>query len=104
MKYKILFVFVFVTFFATGQEAVDYVNPFIGTNYGATNPGAIAVRGMASVSPFNGVGCPDLGVIIAMPTTGNIKTNHLDYGTTYTDELPEFLKQGTIQLIYQNII
>ena len=120
MRYKILFVFVFVfvTFFATGQEAVDYVNPFIGTsNYGATNPGAIAVRGMASVSPFNvaiekdkgwlstpyikqntfltgfthvnlsGVGCPDLGVIIAMPTTGNIKTNHLDYGTTYTDEI-----------------
>ena len=117
MKYKILFVFVFafVTFFAIGQDAVDYVNPFIGTsNYGATNPGAIAVRGMASVSPFNvaiekdkgwlstpyikqntfltgfthvnlsGVGCPDLGVIIAMPTTGNIKTNHLDYGTTYT--------------------
>ena len=45
MKYKILFVFVFVTFFATGQEAVDYVNPFIGTsNYGATNPTFLKIQ------------------------------------------------------------
>ncbi|WP_423242471.1 GH92 family glycosyl hydrolase [Zhouia spongiae] len=105
------------------KQAVEYVNPFIGTsNYGATNPGAIAPRGMASVSPFNvagpqnlphekdsrwlsnpyvhqntfltgfthvnlsGVGCPDLGVVITMPTTGAVETNHLNYGTTYTDE------------------
>ncbi|MCK0156436.1 GH92 family glycosyl hydrolase [Cellulophaga sp. F20128] len=118
MKFKILFLFALVANFAIGQEPVDYVNPFIGTsNYGATNPGAIAPRGMASVSPFNvaiekdkgwlsnpyvkqntfltgfthvnlsGVGCPDLGVILAMPTTGELKTNHLDYGTTYTDEV-----------------
>ncbi|MGS2764206.1 GH92 family glycosyl hydrolase [Sinomicrobium sp. M5D2P9] len=108
----------------TAQEKpVDYVNPFIGTsNFGATNPGAIAPRGMASVSPFNvagkqnvlekdsrwlsnpyvhensfltgfthvnlsGVGCPDLGVIITMPTTGDLETDHLKYGTTYTDEV-----------------
>ncbi|MCM4156983.1 GH92 family glycosyl hydrolase [Gramella sp. AN32] len=109
-----------------GQEQpVDYVNPFIGTsNYGATHPGAIAPRGMASVSPFNvagkiklnplekdsqwlsnpyvhensyltgfshvnlsGVGCPDLGVIISMPTTGKLKTNHLEYGSTYSEEV-----------------
>ena len=39
------------------QEAVNFVNPFIGTsNFGATNPGAIAPRGMASVSPFNVAG------------------------------------------------
>ena len=106
------------------QEPADYVNPFIGTsNFGATNPGAIAPRGMASVSPFNvagsknlplekdsgwlstpyvnentfltgfshvnlsGVGCPDLGVILAMPTTGELETNHLEYGTTYTNEV-----------------
>ncbi len=106
------------------KQPVDYVNPFIGTsNFGATNPGAISPRGMASVSPFNvagkpdlntlekdsrwlsnpyvyenkfltgfshvnlsGVGCPDLGVIISMPTTGDLLTNHLDYGTTYTNE------------------
>ncbi|MGY5849850.1 GH92 family glycosyl hydrolase [Salegentibacter sp. F14] len=107
------------------KTPVDYVNPFIGTsNYGATHPGAIAPRGMASVSPFNvagnldlnplekdnqwlsnpyvfenefltgfshvnlsGVGCPDLGVIITMPTTGSIVTNHLEYGTSYTNEI-----------------
>jgi len=106
------------------QEPIDYVNPFIGTsNFGATNPGAIAPRGMASVSPFNvagpknlplekdsqwlstpyvnentfltgfshvnlsGVGCPDLGVILTMPTTGDLNTNHLEYGTTYKNEV-----------------
>lgn len=110
----------------TAQTPADYVNPFIGTsNYGATHPGAIAPRGMLSISPFNvafdtkgikdplekdsrwlsnpyvnenrfltgfthvnlsGVGCPELGVIITMPTTGELKTNHLDYGTTYSNE------------------
>ncbi len=95
---------------AHAQEPVTYVNPFIGTsNYGATYPGAVSPRGMASVTPFNvagkenlpmekdsrwlsnpyveentfltgfsqvnlsGVGCPDLGVILAMPTTGKLK-------------------------------
>ena len=106
------------------QEPVDYVNPFIGTsNYGATYPGLIAPRGMASVSPFNvagpqnlplekdsrwlsnsyvhenayltgfsqvnlsGVGCPDLGVLLLMPTTGALETNYLKYGSTYSFEL-----------------
>ncbi|MDN3595428.1 GH92 family glycosyl hydrolase [Zunongwangia endophytica] len=111
----------------TNFDPLPYVNPFIGTsNYGATNPGAIAPRGMASVSPFNvagridlnplekdsqwlsnpyvhqnqfltgfshvnmsGVGCPDLGVIITMPTTGELKTNHIDYGTKYSEETAE---------------
>ena len=104
------------------QSLVDYVNPFIGTsNFGTTNPGPIAVRGMANVSPFNvagkqnkfdkdsrwwstpyvnentfltgfshvnlsGVGCPELGVILAMPTTGDLETDHLKYGSTYSDE------------------
>lgn len=109
---------------AQQSKPVDNVNPFIGTaNYGATNPGAIAPRGMASVSPFNlagridlnplekdnqwlsnpyvhgnsfltgfsqvnmsGVGCPDLGVILAMPTTGELETDYLSYGTTYENE------------------
>ncbi|MCR8667601.1 GH92 family glycosyl hydrolase [Aestuariibaculum sp. M13] len=105
------------------EQPADYVNPFIGTsNYGATYPGPIAPRGMASVSPFNvagpqnplekdsqwlsnpyvnentfltgfshvnlsGVGCPDLGVLLLMPTTGDLKTNHLEYGTTYKNEV-----------------
>jgi len=106
------------------QEPVDYVNPFIGTsNYGATFPGPIAPRGMASIGPFNvagpqnlplekdsrwlsnpyvhentfltgfsqvnlsGVGCPDLGVLLLMPTTGEVETNHLKYGSTYSNEI-----------------
>ncbi|TDA74209.1 glycoside hydrolase family 92 protein, partial [Halomonas marinisediminis] len=36
---------------------------------------------------LSGVGCPDLGVIITMPTVGNLETNHLKYGTTYKDEI-----------------
>ncbi|WP_109098226.1 GH92 family glycosyl hydrolase [Aquimarina sp. AU58] len=107
-------------------DVTKYVNPFIGTsNFGTTNPGPIAVRGMASVSPFNvagkqnlplekdsrwfstpyvhenkyltgfshvnlsGVGCPELGVILAMPTTGAIETDHSLYGSTYSNEIAE---------------
>lgn len=119
------FVLIFQVVAVAAQDAVqpvDHVNPFIGTsNYGATNPGAIAPRGMASVSPFNvagkrnklekdsqwlsnpyvyvnsfltgfshvnlsGVGCPDLGVIITMPTTGDLETDHLKYGSAYDNE------------------
>ncbi|MEX0360684.1 MAG: GH92 family glycosyl hydrolase, partial [Allomuricauda sp.] len=106
------------------NQAIDYVNPFIGTsNFGTTNPGPIAVRGMANVSPFNvagsqnlplekdsrwfstpyvhenkfltgfshvnlsGVGCPELGVILAMPTTGEVETDHEKYGSTYSNEI-----------------
>ncbi|MEM9648640.1 MAG: GH92 family glycosyl hydrolase, partial [Bacteroidota bacterium] len=118
---------VFLVCMATiyGQnQTIDYVNPFIGTsNFGTTNPGPIAVRGMANVSPFNvagpqnlplekdsrwlstpyvhenkfltgyshvnlsGVGCPELGVILAMPTTGEVETDHLQYGSTYSEEV-----------------
>ena len=105
------------------QQPVDYVNPMIGTsNFGATYPGPISPRGMASISPFNvagpknlplekdsgwlstpyvhentfltgfsqvnlsGVGCPELGVLLLMPTTGEVETNHLKYGSTYSNE------------------
>ena len=117
----ILFLISSVSF---AQEPVDYVNPIIGTsNYGATFPGPIAPRGMASISPFNvagpqnlplekdsrwlsnpyvhentfltgfsqvnlsGVGCPELGVLLVMPTTGAVETNHLKYGSTYSNEV-----------------
>ena len=120
---KLFFVSILInTLAVNAQEFTKYVNPFIGTsNFGATNPGAIAPRGMVSVSPFNvagtqntlekdsrwlsnpyvnentfltgyshvnlsGVGCPDLGVILLMPTTGDVETNHLKYGSTYTNE------------------
>ena len=119
-----LLLFIFCsTLTMVAQEPADYVNPFIGTsNYGATFPGPIAPRGMASISPFNvagakntlekdsqwlsnpyvnentfltgfshvnlsGVGCPDLGVLLLMPTTGELETNHLKYGSTYKNEV-----------------
>lgn len=123
----IILVWAFESFQLTAQDfdPLPYVNPFIGTsNYGATHPGAIAPRGMASASPFNvsgrndlnplekdsqwlsnpyvyensfltgfshvnmsGVGCPDLGVIITMPTMGALETNPLNYGSTYSEEI-----------------
>ena len=124
-KKATLFIGLLIGFFAKAQtqDFTHYVNPFIGTsNFGATNPGAIAPRGMASVSPFNvagrqnvlekdsrwlsnpyvnentfltgfshvnmsGVGCPDLGVILSIPTTGELQTDHLEYGTTYTNKV-----------------
>ena len=124
-RLSVLVFFVFCNYLQLiAQEPIDYVNPFIGTsNFGATNPGSIAVRGMVNVSPFNvagiqnmpfekdsrwlstpyikenkfltgfshvnlsGVGCPELGVIITMPTTGKLEINHLKYGSTYTDEI-----------------
>lgn len=104
-------------------ECVDYVNPFIGTtNFGTTNPGAVAPSGMVSVVPFNvmgssdnrfdkderwwstpyefhnsfltgfshvnlsGVGCPDLGSILLMPTTGELQVDYRKYGSSYTDQ------------------
>ena len=126
MKFINRFFWLLCSTICLAQSPSDEVNPFIGTsNFGATHPGAIAPRGMLSISPFNvafdttgiknplekdsrwlsnpyvnennfltgfshvnmsGVGCPELGVIIAMPTTGELKTNHLEYGTTYHNE------------------
>ncbi|MBD1259278.1 glycoside hydrolase family 92 protein [Maribacter polysiphoniae] len=127
MQYKLTVVFLLIFSISWAQKSpVDYVNPFIGTsNFGTTNPGPIAVRGMANVSPFNvagpqnlplekdsrwlstpyvhentfltgfshvnlsGVGCPELGVILTMPTTGKIITDHLEYGSTYSNEISQ---------------
>ena len=125
MKYNILLIIIFLGIGTYAQkQPVDYVNPFIGTsNFGTTNPGPIAVRGMVSVSPFNvagpknlplekdsrwlstpyvkentfltgfshvnlsGVGCPELGVILAMPTSGDLEVDHLKYGSSYSNEV-----------------
>ena len=62
IKLKFVLAFCGITTLCTAQqEPVDYVNPFIGTsNFGTTNPGPIAVRGMANVSPFNVAGPQNL--------------------------------------------
>jgi len=38
---------------------------------------------------LSGVGCPDLGTIILMPTTGDLKTSPGEYGTKYSKEAAE---------------
>ena len=110
--------------FAFSQPPTDFVNPFIGSsNFGATNPGAVAPQGMVSVTPFNvtgskentfdkdarwwsmpyanenkyftgfthvnlsGVGCPELGVILLMPTTGDLNVDYKSYGSDYDQQV-----------------
>lgn len=36
---------------------------------------------------LSGVGCPELGVILVMPTTGAVEINHLTYGSNYSNEV-----------------
>ena len=53
-------------------------NPYVNENKFLT--------GFSQVN-LSGVGCPELGVILLMPTTGAVETNHLKYGSTYSDEV-----------------
>ena len=46
-------------------------NPYVNENTFLT--------GFSQVN-LSGVGCPDLGVILLMPTTGNVEIDHLKYG------------------------
>ena len=110
--------------YASAQQPVDFVNPFIGTsNFGTTNPGAVCPQGMMSVTPFNvmgsptnafdkdaqwwstpytsdndfftgyahvnlsGVGCPELGSLLLMPTSGELNVDYKQYGSHYRDEV-----------------
>jgi predicted alpha-1,2-mannosidase len=105
------------------KDAVDYVDPFIGTtNFSVCNPGAIKPHSMMSVVPFNvmgsdlntydkdgrwwsapyeytnkyftgfahvtlsGVGCPELGTLLVMPTTGELEVDYRHYGSEYKHE------------------
>ena len=52
-------------------------NPYVNENTFLT--------GFSQVN-LSGVGCPELGVILLMPTTGAVETNHLKYGSTYSSE------------------
>ena len=124
MKKQLMTFLLCGSLFATAQQPVDYVNPFIGTsNYGTTNPGAVCPQGMMSVVPFNvmgseknrfdkdsqwwstpysadnkfftgfahgslsGVGCPELGGLLLMPTTGELNVDYKAYGSEYKDEV-----------------
>ncbi|MDL2256208.1 GH92 family glycosyl hydrolase [Parabacteroides sp. OttesenSCG-928-G06] len=41
--------------------------------------------GFAHVN-LSGVGCPELGSLLLMPTTGDLEVNYQEYGSPYTDE------------------
>ncbi|TDW47868.1 putative alpha-1,2-mannosidase [Flavobacterium sp. 270] len=53
-------------------------NPYVNENK--------FITGFSQVN-LSGVGCPELGVILLMPTTGEVETNHLKYGSTYSNEI-----------------
>lgn len=53
-------------------------NPYVNENTFLT--------GFSHVN-LSGVGCPDLGVILLMPTHGALQTDHLQYGSTYSNEI-----------------
>ena len=36
---------------------------------------------------LSGVGCPDLGSLLLMPTTGTLNVDYREYGSGYTDEV-----------------
>ena len=38
---------------------------------------------------LSGVGCPDLGSLLLMPTTGELNVDYKEYGSTYTNEKAE---------------
>lgn len=53
-------------------------NPYVNENTFLT--------GFSQVN-LSGVGCPELGVILLMPTTGELEVDHLKYGSTYSNEV-----------------
>ncbi len=64
------------------QNNFDKDSRWFSTSYEHTNH---FLTGFSHVN-LSGVGCPDLGVILLMPTMGKVQTNHLQYGTTYIGE------------------
>lgn len=98
------------------KKPTNYVDPFIGTlNDGNTYPGAVTPWGMISVNPFNvdvskeinkgtsyqkgqpyiygfshtrlsGVGCPDMGSVLLMPSQGETTYLNDSLKSNYTNE------------------
>jgi putative alpha-1,2-mannosidase len=55
LKKMAVVVLLFLPFFATAQQLIKYVDPFIGTGgHGHTYPGATVPFGMIQLSPDNG--------------------------------------------------
>ncbi|WP_026714408.1 GH92 family glycosyl hydrolase [Flavobacterium daejeonense] len=60
-------------------------NPYVNENTFLT--------GFSQVN-LSGVGCPELGVILLMPTTGEVEIDHLKYGSTYSNEVAKTAYYG----------
>ena len=73
-----------VPFNVTPAKGNDYSN----TNGWCSNPYVNNNKVMSGFSHVNlsGVGCPDLGSIILMPTTGKLEVDFEKYGSAYSDE------------------
>ena len=65
------------------QNNFDKDSRWFSTPYEHTNT---FLTGFSHVN-LSGVGCPDLGVLLLMPTTGTVETDHLKYGSTYSNEI-----------------
>ncbi len=74
------------------QNKFDKDSRWFSTPYEHTNS---FLTGFSHVN-LSGVGCPDLGVLLLMPTTGKLETNHLKYGTTYSAEISKVGYYSTI--------
>lgn len=71
-------------FNVTGSELNRYDKDarWWSTPYDVTNS---FLTGFSHVN-LSGVGCPEVGSVITMATTGPLNVNYRDYGTTYRDE------------------
>ena len=71
-------------FNVTGSEINRYDKDarWWSTPYDATNS---FFTGFSHVN-LSGVGCPELGSVVTMATTGPLNVDYRDYGTTYTGE------------------
>lgn len=114
--FKNIFVVFFLLTSTVSAKSVpgptQWVNPFVGTSGGGnTFPGALVPWGMVSVSPHNdlaapsgyyygkpflygfghvhlsGTGCPDLGSVLLLPTTGDIRPDPEKNKSAYDNEL-----------------
>lgn len=71
-------------FNVTGSELNNFDKDarWWSTPYDVTNS---YLTGFSHVN-LSGVGCPELGSVVTMATTGPLNVNYRDYGTTYRDE------------------
>lgn len=67
----------------SSQNKFDKDAQWFSTPYEHTNA---YLTGFSHVN-LSGVGCPDLGSLLLMPTTGKLNVDYKEYGSTYTNEV-----------------